>query len=169
NPANSDTGTGGQPRRRRTIRSWLIDGRGTADSADATAPVHGVRKRDYTYTNRRGNLAAADLDELLTGFTDILTGAAALLRPGGLVAIAVRPYRQGGELIDLPGAILHSASGVGLVRAGRAAALLAGLREDRLVPRTTFFALHNARTAHAAGIPLHATAHEDILLLRSAQ
>ncbi|WP_035740789.1 TRM11 family SAM-dependent methyltransferase [Parafrankia elaeagni] len=143
-------------------------GKATHGAVDADQ-VHGVRKRDYTYSNRRGNLAAADLDELLTGFTDILTGAAALLRPGGLVAIAVRPYRQDGELIDLPGAILHSASGVGLVRAGRAAALLAGLREDRLVPRTTFFALHNARTAHATGTPLHVTAHEDILLLRSAQ
>lgn len=131
--------------------------------------VHGVRKRDYTYSDRRGNLAAADLTELLTGFTAILTGAAALLRPGGLVAVAVRPYRQDGELIDLPGAILHSARQVGLVRAGRAAALLAGLREDRLVPRTTFFALHNARAAHAAGTPLHVTAHEDILLLRSIQ
>ncbi|WP_076784756.1 TRM11 family SAM-dependent methyltransferase [Parafrankia discariae] len=143
-------------------------GKATHGTVDADR-VHGVRKRDYTYSTGRagriGNLAAADLTDLLTGFTEILTGAAALLRPGGIVAIAVRPYRQDGELIDLPGAILHSAQTVGLVRAGRAAALLAGLREGRLVPRTTFFALHNARTAHAAGTPLHITAHEDILLL----
>ncbi|MCK9903617.1 site-specific DNA-methyltransferase [Frankia sp. Cpl3] len=140
-------------------------GKATHGTVDADR-IHGVRKRDYTYSaGRPGNLAAADLTELLTGFTDILTGAAALLRPGGIVAIAVRPYRQDGDLIDLPGAILHSAQRIGLVRAGRAAALLAGLREDRLVPRTTFFALHNARAGRAAGTPLHVTAHEDVLLL----
>ncbi|KPM53263.1 RNA methyltransferase [Frankia sp. R43] len=125
---------------------------------------NGVRKRDYTYSTGRGNLANTDLTDLLAGFTEILTGAAALLRPGGIVAVAVRPYRQDGELVDLPGAILHSAQQVGLVRVARAAALLAGLRQGRLVSRTTFFALHNARTAHAAGTPLHVTAHEDILL-----
>ncbi|SQD93990.1 Putative RNA methylase (fragment) [Parafrankia sp. Ea1.12] len=143
-------------------------GKATHGTVDADR-VNGVRKRDYTYSaDRPGNLAAADLTELLTGFTAILTGATALLRPGGIIAIAVRPYRQDGELIDLPGAILHSAQKIGLVRAGRAAALLAGLREGRLVPRTTFFALHNARTAHAAGTPLHITAHEDILLLTAS-
>ncbi|WP_239341590.1 TRM11 family methyltransferase [Frankia sp. CiP3] len=60
----------------------------------------------------------------------------------------------------------HLARHAGLVRADRAVALLAGLRGTRLIPRTTFFALHNARAARDAGIPLHVVAHEDVLLLR---
>ncbi|WP_131767478.1 TRM11 family SAM-dependent methyltransferase [Candidatus Protofrankia californiensis] len=129
---------------------------------------HGVHKRDYHYGPGTDNLAHQDLHGLLTGFQHILTGAAALLQPDGIVAITVRPYRQDGELVDLPGAILDLAPRAGLVRAGRAVALLTGLRGTRLVPRTTFFALHNTRVARDAGIPLHAVAHEDVLLLCTA-
>ncbi len=128
--------------------------------------TRGVHKRDYHYGHGTGNLARHDLHGLLAGFTDILTGAAALLHLDGLIAIAARPYRQDGELVDLPGAILDLATHAGLLRADRAVALLTGLRGTRLVPRTTFFALHNTRTARDAGTPLHAVAHEDVLLLR---
>ncbi len=128
----------------------------------------GVHKRDYQYGHGGANLARQDLHGLLAGFHDIIAGASALLHPDGLIAIAVRPYRQDGELVDLPGAILDVAAAAGLVRADRAVALLAGLRGSRLIPRTTFFALHNARVARDAGIPVHVVAHEDVLLLRKA-
>ena len=36
----------------------------------------------------------------------ILAGCTALLRPGGTVVVTARPWRQHGELVDLPGAIL---------------------------------------------------------------
>ncbi len=127
---------------------------------------HGVHKRDFHYGHGAGNLARHDLDGLLAGLAAILTGAGALLRPDGLIAITARPYRHDGELVDLPGAIIDLACHAGLVRADRAVALLAGLRGTRLIPRTTFFALHNTRAARAAGIPLHVVAHEDVLLLR---
>ncbi len=129
---------------------------------------HGVHKRDYQYGHGTDNLARQDLPGLLTGFQQILTGAAALLQPDGIIAITVRPYRQDGELVDLPGAILGIAAAAGLVRADRAVALLTGLRGTRLIPRTTFFALHNTRVARDAGTPLHAVAHEDVILLRPA-
>jgi len=46
------------------------------------------------------------LDTLLDGITQILTGCAALLRPGGIVVVAARPWRHRGELVDLPTAII---------------------------------------------------------------
>lgn len=144
-------------------------GKATHGQVDADRE-NGVHKRNYQYgTPRRGNLAHADLPGLLNGFQTILAAATTMLRPGGLVAVTVRPYRHDGELVDLPGAILTTAQDAGLQRAGRAAALLAGLRGSGLVPRTTFFALHNARTAWTHGTPLHVTAHEDVLLLRLAE
>jgi len=125
-----------------------------------------VHKRDYQYGPSPANLARAALPALTSGFADILTAARPYLNPDAIVAVSVRPYRHAGDLIDLPGAILTAAETAGYQRADRAAALLTGLRGNRLVGRTTFFALHNIRSARAAGIPLHATAHEDVLLLR---
>jgi SAM-dependent methyltransferase len=129
-------------------------------------PGDRVHKSDYTYGPSPANLARAALPALTAGFADILTAARPYLHPDALVAVSVRPYRLAGDLIDLPGAILTAAHTAGYQRADRAAALLTGLRGSRLVGRTTFFALHNIRAARAAAIPLHATAHEDILLLR---
>jgi len=128
--------------------------------------AHGVRKREYTYGPSPANLARAALPALTAGFADILTAARPYLHPDATVAVSVRPYRLAGDLIDLPGAILTAAQSAGYQRADRAAALLTGFHGSRLVGRTTFFALHNIRAARAAGIPLHATAHEDVLLLR---
>jgi len=64
-------------------------------------------ERSTTSTARTpGNLAYRDHDELADGFTQILTGVAAILRPGGIVAITARPYRRHGELIDIPGMVV---------------------------------------------------------------
>jgi SAM-dependent methyltransferase len=131
-------------------------------------PGHGVAKRDHRYApTRRGsaNLAHAELDALLAGFTDILTRAVTLLRPGGHVVITTRPFRRHGELIDLPTAVLHAAQDSGLTPIERCVAPLAGLREDRLVPRASFFQLLAVRNARAAGIPQHVHLHEDVLVL----
>jgi len=56
----------------------------------------GVRKYDNRYGDDPANLASRRLDELLDGFTQILAGCAALLRPGGLAVITARPWRQHG-------------------------------------------------------------------------
>ncbi len=131
-------------------------------------PGRGVSKTDYRYSTAPENLANTDLDGLLDGMTDILTAAHTLLRPGGILALAVRPYRHAGTLVDLPGALLDLADDTGLHLHARAAALLAALTPDgTLTPRATFFALHNIRAARTAGHPLHVIAHEDILLLRT--
>jgi modification methylase len=99
----------------------------------------GVRKYDNRYGHDPANLASRQLDELLEGFTAILAGCRALLRPGGLAVVTARPWRQHGELVDLPAAVLAAGARAGLVPVARHVALLAGLRDGALVARPSFF------------------------------
>jgi hypothetical protein len=97
----------------------------------------------------------------------ILAACASVLRPGGFVAMTVRPWWRNGQLVDLPGALVRVGEEAGLVLYERNVALLAGLRDDRLVPRSSFFALEQVRKARAAGVPRLVIAHEDLLVFRS--
>ncbi|MFV2179847.1 TRM11 family SAM-dependent methyltransferase [Actinomadura sp. LOL_016] len=127
-----------------------------------------VTKRHHRYSTDRGNLAHRSLDALLEGFGQILAGTATLLRPAGALAVTVRPIRVKGELIDLPGQIIETAAGHGLVLTGRYAALLAGLRDRGLVSRASFFQMLETGRARDKGIPACVTAHEDLLILQRA-
>ncbi len=126
----------------------------------------GVQKFDYRYSRDRGNLAHAPVQELIDGFAAILTGCAALLRPGGIVAVTARPWREHGALIDLPGEVLAASALAGLTPVQRCVALLAGIRDGRLIARPSFFQLANVRKAREAGAPQSVIAHEDLLLLQ---
>jgi modification methylase len=129
-------------------------------------PGRGVAKRGDRYSDDPANLGAVDLSTLVDAVTDILTGAATLLRPGGVVAMTVRPWRHHGALVDLPGRIGQLASTAGLDLFERNVALLAGLRGDRLVSRSSFFALDHARRATRTGDTRLVIAHEDVLVFR---
>ena len=50
----------------------------------------------------------------------------------------------------------------------RCAALLAAVKDDRIVHRASMFALLAVRRARAAGIPVALVAHEDVYVLRKA-
>jgi modification methylase len=117
----------------------------------------------YTSHANRANLATAGETALLDGMVEILAASTKVLRPGGLVVLTARPWRRGGGLVDFPGALEQAAEQAGLMSVDRAVALLAGLREQRLVPRASFFALDNTRKHRAAGLPVHVIAHEDVL------
>jgi hypothetical protein len=80
--------------------------------------------------------------------------------------LTARPYRHREQLVDLPGQLTRTAEAAGLVPYERNAALLVGLREDRLVPRPSFFQLDRVRKARARGVPLRIIAHEDVLVFR---
>lgn len=131
-------------------------------------PGGGVHKHDYTYgdTLDRGNLANIGQHRLLSGFTRILAGCARLLRPGGHVVITARPWREHGELVDLPSQIEACGARAGLVPVERCVALLARVADDDLVPRASFFARDNIVKHRAAGLPLHLVVHEDVLVLQ---
>jgi len=123
----------------------------------------GVRKYDNRYGHDPANLASQNLDELLAGFTQILAGCAVLLRPGGTAVVTARPWRERGELVDLPAAVITAGERAGLVPVARHAALIAGLRDGRLIARPSFFQLDNLRKARRRGEPFHLIIHEDVL------
>jgi hypothetical protein len=126
----------------------------------------GVRKYDYDYGKNTHNLARGSHQRLLSGFTDILLGCLPLLRPGGIVAITTRPFHQHGHLVDFPAQVWAAAQEAGLEPVQRLVALLCGIKDDHLVTRASFFAMHETRKARAAGLPLHVNAHEEVLVLR---
>jgi tRNA1(Val) A37 N6-methylase TrmN6 len=132
------------------------------------APGTGVHKYHHLYGNAldRGNLANIGHHRLLSGFTKILAGTVAFLRPGGHIAITIRPWREHAELIDLPSQILACGTHAGLIPVERCVALLARLADDDLVARGSFFQRDFIRKQREAGLPLHLIAHEDVLVFR---
>lgn len=135
----------------------------TTDSDDGK-----VHKYHHRYGNAldRGNLANVGHHRLLAGFTRILTGCVAVLRPGGHVAITVRPWREHSELIDLPSQIIACGAAAGLIPVERCVALLARVAEADLVARGSFFQRDFIRKQREQGLPLHLIAHEDVVVLR---
>jgi hypothetical protein len=130
-------------------------------------PGQGIAKTHDRYSTDPANLAHVGLTGLLDAMRTILAGCAALIRPDGVVAMTVRPWWHAGQLIDLPGALVRVGEEAGLVLYERNVALLAGVRDDRLVPRTSFFALEAVRKARQRGVPRLAIAHEDFLVFKS--
>jgi SAM-dependent methyltransferase len=133
-----------------------------------TTPGQGLEKEHQRYgPGGNGNLAYTGWNRLLDGFTEIMTACHDALRPGGIVAITVRPVRHHrDDFTDLPSQILSAAMSAGLEPVERCVALLAAVRGDRLQHRASLFALLAARRARTDGIPLSLVAHEDVVILR---
>ncbi|MFD0852383.1 hypothetical protein ACFQ07_09120, partial [Actinomadura adrarensis] len=125
-----------------------------------------VTKWNHRYSTDRGNLAHRRMPELLDAFGKIVAATSKLLRPGGVIAVTVRPIRVRGQLIDLPGQVIDTADQQGLVLVDRRVALLAGLRDGGLVTRASFFQMLETRRARDKGIPACTSAHEDLLLFQ---
>jgi DNA modification methylase len=137
----------------------------------SVAPGEGIQNYWHRYGNTldRGNLANIGHHRLLSGFTRILAGLAPFLRPGGHIAITIRPWREHAELIDLPSQILACGLHAGLIPIERCVALLARAAEHDLVPRASFFQRDFIRKQRESGLPLHLIAHEDVLVFRARQ
>ncbi|GIG69338.1 TRM11 family SAM-dependent methyltransferase [Phytomonospora endophytica] len=131
---------------------------------DLPADTPGLVRFDRDYGHDRANLAHRPLPQLLDDLADILTGCSTLLAAHGRVVVATRPFRVGGELVDLPGLVTAAAHQAGLVPAERCVALLAAWRRGRLASRPSFFALDYARRSTSAGRPVAVIVHEDILV-----
>ncbi|USX56405.1 TRM11 family methyltransferase [Lentzea sp. HUAS12] len=136
----------------------------------SVAPGAGVQKYHHRYGNTldRGNLANIGHHRLLAGFTRILVALRTFLKPGGHIAITLRPWREHAELIDLPSQILACGRAAGLIPVERNVALLARAAETDLVARGSFFQRDFIRKQREAGLPLHLIAHEDVLVFRTA-
>lgn len=136
----------------------------------SVAPGAGVQKYHHLYGNTldRGNLANIGHQRLLAGFMRILAALRTFLKPGGHIAITIRPWREHAELIDLPSQILACGRAAGLIPVERNVALLARAAETDLVARGSFFQRDFIRKQRDAGLPLHLIAHEDVLVFRTA-
>ena len=136
----------------------------------SVAPGAGVQKYHHLYGNTldRVNLANIGHHRLLAGFTRILDALRTFLKPGGHIAITIRPWREHAELIDLPSQILACGRAAGLIPVERNVALLARAAETDLVARGSFFQRDFIRKQREAGLPLHLIAHEDVLVFRTA-
>lgn len=143
-------------------------GSSTHGHARTPGPRRGkVRKINHRYGSDAGNLAYTEHAELAEGFTQILTGCAAVLRPGGYVAVTARPYRRRGELIDIPGMVAAAGLAAGLTLVEELVALIAGVRDGVIVPRASFFQQKNVREAVAAEDPQWLIQHEDLLIFQA--
>ena len=127
-----------------------------------------VRKIHHRYGGR-DNLAYRDPDTLAEGFTQILTGVAAVLRDGGHVVVTARPYRSRGELVDIPGMVVAAGADAGLVLVEECVALIAGVRGGVIIPRASFFQTKNIGDAIERGEPQWLSQHEDVIILRRGQ
>ncbi len=133
-----------------------------------------VRKTDFHYSPRgqasqRGrNLAYQPLHRLLAGFAQVIAGCVPLLAPGGLIAVTARPWREYGELVDLPDLLTQAAETVGLVLVQRCVALLGRLDGEQVIDRASFFQRSTVAKGRRAGAPWHLITHEDVLIYAKA-
>ena len=126
-----------------------------------------VEKWDDRYSRNPGNLAhlpasSGRRPSFADALAEILAGCRRMLAPQGRLVLTARPYRSQGVLVDLPGQIVRLAGSAGLTLCERRVALLSGLRDGRLVPRTSFFQLTHQRRSTFERMLL--IAHEDVLV-----
>lgn len=141
-------------------------GPSTHGHARTPGPRRGkVRKINHKYGGA-DNLAYRSHGELADGFTQILAGCVPLLRPGGHVVVTARPYRRYGELVDIPGMVVAAGVNAGLDLVEECIALICGIRNSVIVPRSSFFQQKNVRDAIASGDPQWLPQHEDVAIFR---
>ena len=112
-----------------------------------------VEQYDNRYSQNPDNLAELPQQRGRRGrpsfaaaLAEIFVGCRRLLVPGAFLVVTARPYRRGGALVDLPGQLEQLAIDAGYELHDRLVALLCRLRGAELVPRPSFFQLHQQRT-----------------------
>lgn len=145
-------------------------GAGTHGRAHTARETGGaVAKTQWRYSPHQGDaaqLAHAPLARLLGSLTEIFAGCAAVLKPGGIMVAAARPWTQNGGLVAFPEMLASAAADADFVPRERGAALLARWDQHThtLTAHHSFFRLHNTRLARDKGLPVCLTVHEDILV-----
>lgn len=125
-------------------------------------------KDSLNYGTDRANLGHARGQAYAAAMGAVYAGCHQLLRPGGLLVTVTKNTRRAGRLLDLAGLTVTLARAAGFSYLQHVVALHAAVRDSRLVARPSFWALSQARRAHARGEPAHLVAHEDVIVLRKS-
>ena len=133
-----------------------------------------IAKYDNRYSHNPRNLAQLPHHRSVSGrpsfheaLRDVLRACRRMLAPDGYLVLTARPYRQHGELVDLPGQLETLAADAGLTLHERLVALLCRVEPGRLVSRPSFFQLRHQRGGTIPRMLL--IAHEDILVFRATE
>jgi modification methylase len=131
-----------------------------------------IEKWNDRYSDNPDNLAKLPPSapegrpSLGAALAQIIRGCHRLLAPTGRLVFTVRPFRSDGRLVNLPGELISLAQKAGFELEARHAALLCGLRGNRLISRASFFQIGKQRSG---AIPrMLVIAHEDVLVLRKS-
>jgi modification methylase len=126
-------------------------------------------KETRNYAADPGNLGHARGDEYRAAMRDVYTACAAALKPGGFLVVVTKNLRAGRALHDLARATVELCQAAGLRYWQHVIALHAAIRDDRLVPRPSFWQLSTLRKALARGERIHLVCHEDVLVFRKPE
>jgi tRNA G10 N-methylase Trm11 len=170
----------------RDLGAGLLDGLAGEAALILTSPPYGpslhgsVRVRTGRPVERWGDRYSDNPDNLASlpdaasegrpplahALARIIAGCRRLLAPDGRLVITARPYRRAGRLVNLPGELISLAEEAGFALEARHAALLCGLREDRLVPRASFFQISKQRSGTTPRMLV--IGHEDVLVFAAS-
>jgi modification methylase len=121
-------------------------------------------KETRNYSADPRNLGHARGDDYRIAMRDVYAACAAALKPGGFLVVVTKNLRAGRALHDLAGATVELCQAAGLRYWQHVIALHAAIRDDRLVPRPSFWQLSTLRKALARGERIHLVCHEDVLV-----
>ena len=110
------------------------------------------------------NLARATGAALQTGLAEVMTACAALLRPGGRMAVVAPHHHAHGGLAHLPPRMVEAAQQAGLDYLQHVIALTRPIRGDRLQEGPEEAQQSRLNTASAAATARHTPAHDNVLL-----
>ncbi|MEU8132182.1 DNA methyltransferase [Streptodolium elevatio] len=134
--------------------------------------VVNVRNLGIARRRRGAVLVSAAVSEAAVAarLTRLLRWCRPLLRPTGCLAITTAPYWCGGELLDLPGAVVRAGRIAGFRQAVSVLALTAELRTEQLIAHTPLAQRRAAAAqARATGRPVSLTAHRDVVIFAAPQ
>jgi hypothetical protein len=115
----------------------------------------------------KANLGHARGATYATAMTEIYTGCAAVLKPGGLLVTVTKNTRRNGRLFDLAGLTVQLARTAGFRYLQHIVALHTAVRNGDLAGRPSFWQLTQTRAARRRDEPAHLVVHEDVLVFRA--
>jgi modification methylase len=126
-------------------------------------------KETRNYSADPSNVGHARGDDYRAAMSDVYAACAAALKPGGFLVVVTKNLRAGRALLDLAGASVELCQASGLQYWQHVIALHAAIRDDRLVPRPSFWQLSTLRKALDRGERIHLVVHEDVLVFRKPE